>query len=190
MTTPHEATEIATAETRQWLEKAVIGLNLCPFAKSVYVKDQVHFAVCMASQLEMLLEALRYELKQLVAHSAQARDTTLLIAPYALSHFLDFNDFLVEADKVLDDLGLVGEIQIASFHPDFQFAGTAADDITNCTNRSPYPTLHLIREESIDRAVKSFPQAERIFEVNMQTLELMGPQGWAALNVGRGKIRP
>ncbi len=185
-----EAAAIAVEETRQWLEKAVIGLNLCPFAKSVYVKNQVHFAVSDTRDPQLLLETLREELKQLVAHSPSARDTTLLIAPYALPDFLDFNDFLADADDVLDDLDLVGQIQIASFHPDFQFAGTTVDDITNCTNRSPYPTLHLIREESIDRAVKAFPQAESIFEVNMQTLQVMGPEGWTALNVGRGKIRP
>jgi hypothetical protein len=190
MTESQDVIAIATDETRQWLEKAVIGLNLCPFAKSVYVKNQVHFAVSQTRDPEVLLESLREELIQLVAHSPSARDTTLLIAPYALSDFLDFNDFLADADDILDDLDLLGQIQIASFHPDFQFAGTAANDITNCTNRSPYPTLHLIREESIDRAVKAFPQAESIFEVNMQTLETMGAEGWAALNVGRGKIRP
>lgn len=185
-----EAIGVVTEETRQWLEKAVIGLNLCPFAKSVHVKGQVHFAVSQARYAEDLLNELRAELEQLVAQTASVRDTTLLIAPYALLDFLDFNDFLADAESVLDELDLVGQIQIASFHPDFQFAGTLVDDITNCTNRSPYPTLHLIREASIDRAVKAFPNAESIYEVNMETLERLGSEGWAALDVGRGKVRP
>ncbi len=184
------ASDTVALETRVWMEKAVIGLNLCPFAKSVHVKGQVHFAVSQARTAEVLLSDLRNELNQLVEIAPSVRDTTLLIAPYALLDFLDFNDFLSDADRVLDELELEGQLQIASFHPDFQFAGTAEDDITNCTNRSPYPTLHLIREESIDRAVKAFPNAESIFEVNMETLERLGAEGWAALGVGRGKIRP
>ena len=171
-------------DTRRWLERAVIGLNLCPFAKSVHVKGQVHYAVCFAETAEALLERLVAELQDLVALEATVRDTTLLMAPACLTDFLDFNDFLARADRVLVDLDLDGVIQIASLHPDYQFAGTRVDDITNFTNRSPYPTLHLLREESIDRAVAAFPKAETIFEVNMQTLEQLGTQGWAALEVG------
>jgi len=123
-------------------------------------------------------------LNDLVALDAQVRDTSLLIVPTLLPDFLDFNDFLAEADDVLAELDLEGVIQIASFHPDFQFAGTRADDITNFTNRSPYPTLHLIREASIDKAVAAFPEPEAIFETNMQTLETLGLAGWVALEVG------
>jgi hypothetical protein len=181
----------AVVDTRRWLERAVIGLNLCPFAKAVHVKGQIHCAVSQAVDTETLLDALKYELKSLVALEASARDTTLLIATECLQEFLDFNDFLGQADRVLADMGLEGVVQIASFHPQFQFAGTAADDITNFTNRAPYPTLHLLREDSIDRAVEAFPQAEDIFEKNMQTLTELGHQGWAALDVGpHGKIEP
>jgi hypothetical protein len=188
---------VAEQDTRRWLERAVIGLNLCPFAKSVYVKEQVHYAVSTATEGPALREELLAELQALVALEPQVRDTTLLIAPDAFPDFLDFNDFLAQADDALAELDLEGTIQIAPFHPRFQFAGTAEDDITNATNRSPYPTLHLIREASIDRAVQAFPEAEAIFEVNMATLERLGPEGWAALDVGPtphggecGKLEP
>lgn len=173
------------ADTQAWLERAVIGLNLCPFAKSVHVKGQVHYAVSQAIDRAGLLEDLIYELNQLVELDAKARDTTLLIAPYCLQDFLDFNDFLARADRALAKLKLDGVLQIASLHPYYQFADTAEDDITNFTNRSPYPTLHLLREDSIDRAVAAFPNPESIFEVNMQTMERLGAEGWAALKVGR-----
>jgi uncharacterized protein len=171
-------------DTRRWLERAVIGLNLCPFAKAVHVKGQVHYAVSDATDAAGLRRDLVAELSALAAANPQVRDTTLVIAPDAFPDFLDFNDFLAEADAALAELGLEGTIQIASFHPQFQFGGTAPDDITNHTNRAPYPTLHLIREASIDRAVQSFPQAEAIYEVNMATLEKLGHAGWAALDVG------
>lgn len=174
-------------DTRLWLERAVIGLNLCPFAKSVHVKGQIHYAVSSAETPEALLEDLKKELNDLVALDAAARDTTLLIAPECLQDFLDFNDFLAQADDALLELELDGVLQIASLHPDYQFAGTRADDITNYTNRSPYPTLHLLREDTIDRAVEAFPQAEMIYERNMQTLQALGPAGWEALGVGRSK---
>lgn len=169
---------------RRWLERAVIGLNLCPFAKLVHVKGQVHYVVSHAAEPQPLLQDLRRELLALAESDPAQRDTTLLMLPYCLSDFLDFNDFLDEADQLLEALALDGILQIASFHPQFQFAGTVADDITNFTNRAPYPTLHLLRESSIDQAVAAFPEAETIFEKNMQTLEQLGPEGWAALDVG------
>ena len=172
------------ADTRRWLERAVIGLNLCPFAKSVHVKGQVHYAVSTATEGTGLRDDLVRELRDLAAADPEVRDTTLLVAPDAFADFLDFNDFLEQADAALAELDLEGIIQIAPFHPRFVFAGTRDDDITNCTNRSPYPTLHLIRESSIDRAVQAFPEAEAIYEVNMATLERLGPEGWAALGVG------
>ena len=171
-------------DTRRWLERAVIGLNLCPFAKAVHAKGQVHYAVSRATQPPALLDDLERELNSLLALDPAARDTTLLIVPSCLDEFLDFNDFLAQADAVVAKLDLEGVIQIASFHPQFQFAGTRADDITNSTNRAPYPTLHLLREDSVDRAVAAFPQAGDIFEKNMQTLTDLGPEGWAALDVG------
>lgn len=173
-----------------WLERAVIGLNLCPFAKSVHVKGQVHYLVSLATDPQALREELVRELAALHASDPELRDTTLLMAPLCLQDFLDFNDFLAEADAALLELGLEGALQIASFHPQFQFAGTAPDDITNYTNRAPYPTLHLLREASIDRAVQAFPEAEMIFEKNMQTLEQLGHAGWAALKVGASRQEP
>jgi len=169
--------------TVQWLERAVIGLNLCPFAKGVHTKGQVHYAVSHATSEQELFEQLARELLDLQATPAQTRDTTLLIAPSLMEDFLLFNDFLKRADKVLRQCGLEGVLQIASFHPQFQFIGTDKDDISNFTNLAPYPTLHLLREESIDRAVSVFPQAEEIFEKNMQTLASLGPRGWNALGL-------
>ena len=178
-------TETAIEDTRAWLERAVIGLNLCPFAKSVHVKGQVHYVVSRAQNAQELLKELALELQALADHEPRVRDTTLLIAPDCLADFLAFNDFLAKADKTLRKLGLDGVLQIANLHPDYQFAGTEADDITNFTNRSPYPTLHLLREDSIDRAVAAFPEAESIFEKNMATMERIGLEGWTALGVGR-----
>ena len=172
------------ADTQAWLERAVIGLNLCPFAKSVHVKGQVHYAVSRATAEETLLADLVRELKAMVALDDKVRDTTLLIVPEYLQDFLDFNDFLDLADRALVDLELDGVLQIASLHPQYQFAATAKDDITNCTNRSPYPTLHLLREDSIDRAIDAFPNPESIFQTNMQTLQALGAAGWQALQVG------
>ncbi len=174
------------ADTVAWLERAVIGLNLCPFAKSVHVKGQVHYAVSRATSESDLLTDLIQELKALVAHADKERDTTLFIVPDYLQDFLDFNDFLDVADQALVDLDLDGVLQIASLHPDYQFAGTRPDDVTNFTNRAPYPTLHLLREDSIDRAVDAFPNPESIFDTNMQTMQALGVAGWHALKVGPG----
>lgn len=171
-------------DMRDWLERAVIGLNLCPFAKAVHVKGLIHYDVCLATEPVTLLDALRQALEELTALPPDERETTLLIAPHCLGEFLDFNDFLGRADALLARMGLGSDFQIASFHPRYQFAGTEADDVTNCTNRAPYPTLHLLREASVDRAVDAFPEAEAIFETNMETLQRLGPDGWAALNVG------
>ena len=177
--------QVVIDDTRIWLERAVIGLNLCPFAKSVHVKGQVHYAVSAARNAAQLQADLVLELKALVAEDASVRDTTLLVAPDCLADFLDFNDFLEDADQALADLELDGVLQIAALHPLFQFAGTDVDDITNFTNRSPYPTLHLLREESVDRAVAAFPEVESIFEKNIQTMEELALEGWAKLGVGR-----
>ncbi|WP_240147823.1 DUF1415 domain-containing protein [Luteibacter yeojuensis] len=174
---PDEAIEA----TRLWLERAVIGLNLCPFAKAVQRKGQIRYVVSDATQPLQLHADLVRELERLRDTDAETIDTTLLIHPGVLGDFIDFNEFLEVADAAVADLHLEGEIQVASFHPDFQFEGTAADDITNYTNRSPYPTLHLLREASIDRAVAAFPDASAIFETNMETLEKLGHEGWRKL---------
>ena len=178
------ATSLYVADTQRWLQTAVIGLNLCPFAKAVHAKGLVHYAVTLEVDPAGLLEVLGSEIAELMALPAHKRDTSLLILPHAFGEFLDFNDFVGEADALLESLGLEGILQIASFHPKFQFAGTEAADVTNCTNRAPYPTLHLLREDSIDRAVEAFPDAEAIFEANMQVLQALGHKGWEALDVG------
>ena len=170
-------------QTRHWLEKAVIGLNLCPFAKAVYVKNQVRLVVSQARHADDLLEELDRELALLVSTPAEEVDTTLLIHPTLFDDFLDFNDFLEIAESVLDEHGLEGVLQLASFHPKFQFDGTEPDDITNYTNRAPFAMLHLLREESIDRAVQAFPEAEAIFEENIKTLENLGYAGWQDLGL-------
>ena len=171
------------AATRLWLEKAVIGLNLCPFAKAVYVKNQVRLVVSHARHADDLLEELDKELDLLVATPAEEIDTTLLIHPTLFEDFLDFNDFLEIADGVVDEHGLDGVVQLASFHPQFQFDGTEPDDISNYTNRAPFAILHLLREDSVERAVAAFPEAEAIFEQNIQTLEKLGHAGWKALGL-------
>jgi len=185
MTDMHSSTpstpDDAIDATREWLERAVIGLNLCPFAKAVQRKGQVRYVVSMATQPLQLHEDLVRELAHLRDTDPETTDTTLLIHPYVLGDFLDFNEFLEVADDTVADLELEGEIQVASFHPAFQFEGTATDDITNYTNRSPFPTLHLLREASIDRAVAAFPDAAAIFESNMETLDKLGHEGWKRL---------
>jgi hypothetical protein len=177
-------TDAVIAATRRWVDRAVIGLNLCPFAKAVQTKGQVHYALSQATDGQDLLADLKTELQALHASDPVQRDTTLLIAPLAFPDFLDFNDFLGRADRLLRKMRLEGAYQIASFHPQFVFADAHEDDVSNYTNRAPYPILHLLREASIDRAVDAFPDASLIFEKNMQTLRALGIDGWQALNVG------
>ena len=176
--------DIAVAEhTRQWLEKAVIGLNLCPFAKAPYVKGQVRITVSRAKHLDGFLEDLDRELQQLAETAAEELETMLLVHPTLFPDFFIFNDMLDAAEAALEDNGVEGIIQIAPFHPDFQFEGTEADDIGNYTNRSPYATLHLIREDSIAKAAAAFPDPAAIFERNIRLLEEMGHEGWQALDL-------
>ena len=169
------------ARTQLWLERAVIGLNLCPFAKSVFVKKQVRYALTAASSPDELLAELEHELTLLADTDPAQLDTTLLIHPLAMTDFLDFHFFLGEVDALIRNLGYEGIFQIASLHPQYEFAGSEPDDIANFTNRSPYPTLHLLRESSIDRAVAAFPEAEAIFERNIETMERLGHEGWKKL---------
>jgi hypothetical protein len=176
-----ESHDAVVAATRHWLTGAVIGLNLCPFAKAVHVKGQIRYAVSDAVDMEGVLADLETELQTLVAVNPDAVDTTLLIVPRALSDFLDYNDCLFFAERMLKQLRLEGIVQIASFHPFYQFEGSEPDDIENYTNRAPYPILHLLREDSIERAVQAFPDAEEIYERNQETLRRIGLAGWAAL---------
>src|ERR1700758_4257502 len=171
-----EHAEILVA-TRHWLTRAVIGLNLCPFAKSVHVKGQNRYAISEATDLEGLLADLETELRILVDASPDEIDTTLLILPHALADFLDYNDALHFADLLLAQLRLEGTLQIASFHPYYQFEGTEPDDIENYTNRAPYPILHLLREASIERAVDAFPDAADIYARNQETMQRLGLEG-------------
>jgi len=175
--------EQVIADTRAWVDRAVIGLNLCPFAKQVQIKGQVRYVVSAATTVADLLYELAAELNRLHDTPPEQTDTTLLIHPQVLTDFLDYNDFLEAADALVADIGLEGEMQVASFHPDYQFEGTEPGDITNYSNRSPYPTLHLLREDSIDRAVAAFPEAEAIFEINIETLEKLGIEGWRKLGL-------
>lgn len=175
--------EEAVAATRAWLARAVIGLNLCPFAKAVHVKNQIRYAVSTAQTPGDLLADLVTELRILQAADASEIETTLLVHPHVLGDFLDYNDFLELAEAAVAGEGLEGEIQIASFHPHYQFAGTRPEDVENCSNRSPYPMLHLLREASIARAVAVFPDASRIFERNIETLRRLGHDGWRRLQV-------
>lgn len=181
-TTPISRTDDEVVSlTQAWLEQAVIGLNLCPFAKSVHVKKQIRYKVSHGREWDALAQDLEEELALLAASAPDDVDTTLLIIPLALADFLDYNDFLDWADRILTRMGLQGELQIASFHPAYQFADTEPDDIENYSNRSPFPILHLLRESSIDRAVAAYPEASAIFEKNMATLRKLGLTGWNAL---------
>ena len=167
--------------TRAWIERAVIGLNLCPFARAPYVKERIRYCVSHSVSSGDLLKDLRVELQRLVDSPVQEIETTLLIHPQCLIDFLEYNDFLGDVDSTLRKMGLEGTIQIASFHPEYQFADTGPDDLSNATNQSPFPMLHLLREDSIDRAVETMPNPERIYAANIETLERLGVKGWQDL---------
>ena len=173
--------DVETA-TREWIEKAVIGLNLCPFARAVYVKNQVRIVVSQARHLDAFLDDLDRELDLLVNTPAEEIDTTLLVHPTLFPDFEVFNDFLNVVDDVMAEHELEGVIQVAPFHPQFQFEGTEPDEVTNCTNRSPHPTLHLLREDSVERAVATEGgDAQAIVDRNLTTLRQLGITGWQAL---------
>ena len=172
--------EAIIARTQHWVTRAVIGLNLCPFAKGVHVKDQIRYVVSEARTLEDALMDLSKELRTLADADPERVDTTLLIVPHALADFTDYNDALYFADRMVKQMQLAGELQVASFHPAYQFEGTEPDAIENYTNRAPYPIFHLLREASIERAVDAFPDAADIYERNMETLRRLGHAGWKA----------
>ncbi len=180
---PAELAEEYTAASRAWLERAVIGLNLCPFAQSVHARGQIRWVVSDATTEDTLLADLAAELRHLQSADPATTDTTLLIHPFVLGDFAAYNSFLDPAEALVTELGLDGEIQLASFHPAYQFAGTEPDDVTNHTNHSPYPTLHLLREASLERALDGFPEPEKIPEANMETLRRLGHEGWERLGL-------
>ncbi len=175
------ASEHVIALTRAWVEYAVIGLNLCPFAKPVHVHQQIEYRFSSATDEETLSRDLLAAMRLLADSPAEITDTCLLIHPWVLQDFIDYNDFLDVAESLLEAEGLAGVLQIASFHPDYRFAGTEADDVTNCTNRSPFPTLHLLREASLDKATAALPDASDIVDRNLATLTRIGHSGWKAL---------
>ena len=183
MSDPADTERIAIEDTQAWLTRAVVGLNLCPFAKAVMAKGQVRYVVTELTEPEQVLKLLQSEMQTLVDADPDTLDTTLLIAPYLLPDFVDFNEFLFDCDAVLLGMDLEGVLQIADFHPGYQFAGTAPDDVENLTNQSPYPTLHLLREDSVTRAVQAFPDAALIYERNTALLREMGTAGWQALGM-------
>lgn len=170
--------ETIVAATRHWLVRAVIGLNLCPFAKAVHAKDQIRYVVSTARDVEGMLAALEAELRLLTDADPGRIDTTLLILPHAFADFLEFNDALFFAERLLAQMRLEGVVQIASFHPNYRFAQTQPEDIENYTNRAPYPILHLLRESSVERATQAFPDAADIYERNQDTLRRLGHEGW------------
>lgn len=180
--------EEVIAATQLWLERAVIGINLCPFAKEVHIKKQIRYVVSSAAHPEDLLEELMREMEVLAETPSEKIDTTLLIHPYVLTDFLDYNDFLEVVDEALEDVELDGILQVASMHPQYQFADTQPDDIENYTSRAPYPTLQLLREASIVKVVAAYPEAEQIFDNNIATLRSLGHDGWDAL--GLAAVQP
>jgi hypothetical protein len=187
---PWPSDEAVIAETRRWLTEVVIGLELCPFAKPAHVKEQIRYVVSAAETPEALLEDLLAELRSLADADPDAVETTLLVHPRVLHDFLDYNDFLGVVEVALQELSLVGELQVASFHPAYQFEGNAEHDLANCVTRSPYPMLHLLREASVDRAVAVFPDASQIVDKNIRTLRALGHGGWARLMASVRGERP
>ncbi len=167
--------------TREWIERAVIGLNLCPFARVPVAQRRVRLRVSQARDAETLVADLREEAELLERSDPAQIETTLLIHPFVFADFLDYNDFLDLADALLAEMELDGVLQVASFHPDYQFADAAPDAVENCTNRSPWPTLHLLREASIDRAIEAMPDTDAIYRRNIETLRALGADSWRRL---------
>jgi hypothetical protein len=165
----HPSPETVIARTRCWIERAVIEFNLCPFARKPYEGEQVRYVVSEATDPEQLLADLQQELEHLRATDPSALETTVLIHPWVLQDFLDYNDFLDVVDALLAQ-GYEEEFQVASLHPDYQFAGTHPDDAENYTNRSPYPVLHLLRVEGVARTIASYANPDRIPERNIERM--------------------
>lgn len=179
--TPEDAPYIEA--TRRWVERAVVGLNLCPFARAPFIQGRIRYAVSHARDTDTLLDDLCGELQSLAAADAAECETTLLIHPHVLGDFLDYNDFLDVADAAVETLKLDGVLQVASFHPQYQFADTAPGDVENATNRSPWPTLHLLREASVERAADAMSDPDEIYRRNIDTLRKLGREGWEKLGV-------
>jgi len=171
------------ARTQRWIERAVIGLDLCPFARRPFEAGAIAYVVSAAHTDDELVRDLERESLRLAASDPNELETTLLIHPHVLADFLDYNDFLDVADALLEALDLADVVQIASFHPQYRFADTTADAIENCTNRSPFPMLHLLRCASVERAIAAFGDTDRIYTANIATLRRIGRSGWNTLDV-------
>jgi uncharacterized protein len=167
---------IETDLVRQWVERAVLGLGLCPFAGEHWRAGRVRLAVTRAASEDLLLDDLRAEIATLDTTDSALLETTLLIIPNLLREFEDYNQFLDRVDELLDAHGWTGQFQIASFHPDYQFAGTQSDDPENLTNRSPYPILHVLRESTLSRVLSEHPDPEQIPETNIATLRALSEE--------------
>lgn len=178
-----ETNDQIIARVERWVSEVVIGLNLCPFAKAVYSKQQIRYVVLNANDRDQVADTLCDEMALLATLSPNDTDTTVLIVRNALEAFEDYNDFLGVADALIEGLGFTGVFQVASFHPQYQFDGTSADDVTNLTNRAPYPLLHILREESVDRAVSGYPDASDIYKRNMETMRGLSRAQRAALGL-------
>lgn len=161
------------ADTRLWIKDFVIALNLCPFAAKPFQAELIRYQVCAATGIDEIYRALLTELDQFNQLSAEVAETGLLILSRGLKDFEQYLDLLEQAEQALVDAGLQGSIQLASFHPDYCFAGEAPDDPANATNRSPYPMFHLIREDIMEAALASYPEPEKIPERNMRLLREM-----------------
>lgn len=185
MSDPQVPVERVIEDTQRWLDRAVIGLNLCPFAKAVVVKGQVHIVVSATVDFAGVLDQLEREADGLLALQASQRDTTLVVVPAGFDDFLFFHQLVREGERMLARRRLEGVLQLASFHPQFVFQGADPHDMANFSNRSPHPTLHLLREASVERAVVAFPDAEAVFGSNIDRLRQLGHEGWQALGVGR-----
>ncbi|MBC53331.1 MAG: hypothetical protein CMQ34_05785 [Gammaproteobacteria bacterium] len=162
------------AQMREWIARFVVGMNLCPFARRPVEGDQVKIVVTDARDNEALLEALQSQLAWLDAQPPAKIETTLIVIPQMLGDFLDYNDFLDMADALLEEFGWVGQFQFATFHPNYQFAGTLPGDAENYTNRAPWPTLQLLREDSLEAVLANYPDPEQIPERNIDAMEQLG----------------
>lgn len=172
-------------QTTDWLNSVVIGLNLCPFAAKPFKNKNIRLALSHATDDEGIIKDLEAEIERLNIYNTKNNsgyiETTVLIIPNSLSDFFDYNQFLDRAENLIKQQNLTGIYQIASFHPNYQFGGTLPEDAENLTNRSPYPILHIIREESIEMVLSKFPNADKIPTNNINTVENLTAQQRSAL---------
>ncbi|MGC9402043.1 DUF1415 domain-containing protein [Vibrio genomosp. F10] len=168
--------QLAEKQTQQWLEDVIVGLNLCPFAHKPNKNKQIKIAVTDATTEEALLECILEEFQILDSKDAKELETTLVVIPDMLQDFMDYNFFLDWVDGLIKQQDYEGIYQVATFHPDYYFHGTQPDDTENLTNRSPYPTIHLIREESMEKVLKHYPDPEAIPDNNIARVESLSQE--------------